>query len=91
MKLQVLTLSNGIFGSVYIGPMRVSDAGLMNTSGLDAYLSQLFREYTIQMCDASNQLPAVYGDGIFPQLSTIVARYSTPDKMRVKLTPIWLL
>ena len=28
------------------------------------------------MSAAGNQLPAVYGDGVFPQLSTIVARYT---------------
>ena len=75
-----MTLSNGMFGSVYIGPICVSDTGLMNMSGLDTYLSQLFREFSIHMCGASNQFSAVYGDMIFPQLSTIVARYSTPDE-----------
>ena len=80
MKLQTLTLSNGMFGSVYIGPMRVSDVGLMNISDLDTYLSQLFREFSMHVCGASNQFPAVYGDRIFPQLSTTVARYLTPDK-----------
>ena len=60
--------------------MRVSDAGLMNMSDLCAYLSQFFRDYSMQMCGASNQFTAVYGDGIFPQLSKFVARYSTPDK-----------
>ena len=34
----------------------------------------------MQICGASNQFPIVYGDGIFPQLSTIIARYSTLDK-----------
>jgi hypothetical protein len=30
----------------------------------------------MRMSEAFDQLPALYGDGIFPQLSTIVARYS---------------
>lgn len=78
MKVQVLSLPNGMFGSIYIGPMRVSDSGLLNMSNLDTYLTKLFREKRMNMEGASNQLPAVYGDGIFPQLSTIVARFSSP-------------
>ena len=35
MKLQALTLKNGMFGSVYIGPLRVSDTGLMKMTCLD--------------------------------------------------------
>ena len=66
-----------MFGSVHIGHMRVSDAGLMNMSGFD---TQLFCKFSMQMCGASNQFPSFYGDGIFPQLSTIVTRYSIPDK-----------
>jgi hypothetical protein len=33
-------------------------------------------EFNKQIPAAGNQLPAVYGDGIFPQLGTIVARYN---------------
>ena len=43
IKLELLTLPNGIFNSVYIVPLRVSDVRLMNMRGLDTYLSQLFR------------------------------------------------
>ena len=79
MKVQALTLPNGMFGSVYIGAIRVSDSGLLNMSGLDNYLCGLFREFNSAMETALNQFPVVYGDGIFPQLSTIVARYSHPN------------
>ena len=48
-------------------------------SGLDTYLCTLFDEFDMQLVDAGNQYPALYGDGIFPQLSTIVARYASPD------------
>ena len=39
----------------------------------------------MQIHDANNQLPAVYGDGVFPQLATIVARYSnaTSEQSRI--------
>jgi hypothetical protein len=77
LKIQAVTLPNGMFGSVFIGALRVSDAGLLNMSGLDTYLSALFREFNMHIVGAYNQLPALYGDGIFPQLATIVARYRT--------------
>ena len=75
LKVQGLTLPNGMIGSCFIGSWRTSDAGLLNMSGLDAYLSSLFIENNMHLPAAMNQLPAVYGDGIFPQLNTIVARY----------------
>ena len=78
-KVQALTLPNGMFGSIYLASLRVSDSGLLNMSGLDNYLSSLFRELNISMINAFDQYPAVYGDGIFPQLCTIVARYSSPN------------
>ena len=66
LKVQTLTLPNGMIGSAYIGAWRVSDAGLLNTSGLDTYLTSLFNEYNIKLPAVLNQYPAVYGDGIFP-------------------------
>ena len=65
-KVRALTLPNGIFGSIYLVSLRVSDSGLLNMSGLDNYLSSLFRELNISMINAYDQFPAVYGDGIFP-------------------------
>ena len=79
LKVQALSLPNGMFGSVFIGAMRESDTGLLNMSGLDTYLSNLLREFSYILPDADNQLPAVYGDEIFPQLSTIVARFLGND------------
>ena len=48
-------------------------------SGLDQYLTTLFDEFDMGGEGPGGQYPALYGDGIFPQLSTIVARYSAPD------------
>ena len=79
LKVQALTLPNSIFGSIYLASLRVSDSGLLNMSGLDNYLCSLFRDLNIRMVSAFDQFPALYGDGIFPQLATIVARYSSPD------------
>ena len=76
LKVQAVTLPNGLFGSVFVGAWRVSDSGLLNMSGLDTYLSRLLNEFNMKLPAAFNQLPALYGDGIFPQLCSIIARYS---------------
>ena len=48
-------------------------------SGLDNYFLSLFRELNVRMSTAFDQFLVVYGDDIFPQLVTIVTRYSSPD------------
>ena len=75
LKIQAVTLPNGMFGSVFIGALRVSDSGLLNMSGLDTYLSALFREFNMRMVGAYDRFLALYGDVIFPQLANIVTRY----------------
>ena len=75
-KVQAVTLPNGLFGNVCIALLRISDCGLQNMSGLNAYLSSHFREFDMQIWVAKKQYPAVYGDSVFPQLTTIVARYN---------------
>ena len=52
LKIQALTLPNGMFGSIYVGALRVSDAGLLNMSGLDTYLSRLFSEFNMTIPEA---------------------------------------
>jgi hypothetical protein len=77
--VQVVLLPNGIIGYVYLTSLHRSDAGLLNMSGLDNHLSKLLQGYTLP--GARNQLPpALYADGIFPQLTTIVARYRSPSQ-----------
>jgi len=80
LKVQTLSLPNGMIGSVYLGAWRVSDSGLLNMSGLDSYLVSLFTEFEMKLVGAYDQFPALYGDGIFPQLATIVARYGMPNE-----------
>ena len=75
LKVQAVTLPNGMFGSIFIGSWRESDSGLLNMSGLNNYLCGLFEEFGMRLDGASGQFPALYGDGIFPQLAAIVARY----------------
>jgi hypothetical protein len=85
LKVQALTLPNGLFGSVFVASLRISDCSLQNMSGLDTYLSSIFREHNLQIVDADNQLPSTYADGVFPNLATIVARYSngTEEQQRI--------
>ena len=68
-------MPDGIFGSVYVDALRVSDSGLPNISGIDTYISTLFREFKMHIHDTYDQFPALYGDGIFLQLATIVTTY----------------
>ena len=85
LKIQAVTLPNGIFGSVYIVALRVSDSGLLDMSGLDTCLSTIFREFEMKLISDYDQFPALYGDGIFPQLATIVARYNTSDSIESRI------
>lgn len=73
LKVQVVGLPNGMIGLVYLASWRESDSGVLNMSGLDQYLQGLFQEYGISNLNGNNtDGPAIYGDGIFPQLATIV-------------------
>jgi hypothetical protein len=72
-----------MIGYIYLASLRQSDAGLLNMSGLDNYFSDLFRG--LEIPGARNQLPALYADGIFPQLATIVARYRSPDERQGRI------
>lgn len=82
LKAQVATLPNGMIGSILIASLRNSDSGLLNMSNLNDYLSGLLEEAGMRLPQAGNQLPAVYADGMFPQLSCIVARYRNPQLTR---------
>ena len=74
-----------MIGSVYLGSWRVSDSGLLNLSGLDACLTNLFHEEGIVIHGEQPMLPVLYGDGVFPNLPTILPRYNDPsvDERRI--------
>jgi hypothetical protein len=77
VKVQAITLPNGLIGSIYVGSLRVSDSGLLNVSNLNGYLVDLFNENSVIL--PGDVLSCVYGDGIFPVLPTILPRYSNLD------------
>ena len=79
LKVQALSLPNGMIGSVYVSSLRNSDSGLLNLSGLNEYLEDLFRDAGMLLPSAGNQFPAAYADGTFLQLSCIVATRRTGD------------
>ena len=62
--------------------LRYSDSGLLNMSNVNNYFATLFKEADLRIETAGNQYPAVYADGIFPQLTCIVARYRNPQHNR---------
>ena len=47
IKVQAITLPNGLIGSIYLGSLRVNDSGLLNMSNLNSYLVDLFNEHSI--------------------------------------------
>ena len=92
MISHALSLPNGMFGYIYMCPLRVSDAGLLYTKNLDTYLSTSFREYNMNLKSALNQFLTLYGDGICLQLSAIVARFLSVlyDKLLIYMCMIYV-
>ena len=60
-----------MIGSVFIASLRHNDNGMLNMSGLNSYLISLLRELVL----INGQFPALYGDGIFQILATILPRF----------------
>jgi len=73
-KCQVVYLPNGLIGSAFITEMRQNDNGVQNMSGLNNYLLRLLRDTGLGDF-VGGLLPALYCDGIFTLLPTIVPRY----------------
>ena len=73
LKAQVVFLPIGIIGSVFITELRQNDNGVQNISGLNDYLVQLLEGFMID-----DLLPALYCDGIFATLATILPRFTNP-------------
>lgn len=78
LKAQVVFLPNGMIGSVYIASMRHNDNGMLNMSNLANYLSRLLAPFALP--PNFTFLPALYADGIFAVLSTIIPRYRNPNR-----------
>ena len=74
LKAQVVYLPIGIIGSVYITELRQNDNGTLNISGLNNYLVQLLRGFLVD-----GLFPALFCDGIFAVLATIVPRFRNPS------------
>ena len=72
IKLQEVSLPNGMIVSIFLESWRISDSGFLNLSGLDTYLSSLFHENEISGTQPS--YPVLYGDGVSPNLPTILPR-----------------
>jgi hypothetical protein len=72
LKAQVVYLPNGMVGSIFIGSLAQNDQGMQNMSGLNDYLVELLRNQPIITSDGQTFLPALYCDGIFRPLPTIL-------------------
>lgn len=74
LKAQVVYLPIGIIGSVFITELRHNDNGAQNMSGLNNYLVRILAGILI-----GGLLPALYCDGIFAVLVTILPRFTNPS------------
>jgi hypothetical protein len=79
LKAQVVYLPIGIVGSVFITEIHQNDNGTLKMSGLSDYLVDLLTGNLI-----GRLFPCLYCNGIFPNLSTILPRYTNlTDKERL--------
>ena len=66
-----------MIGSIYICSLRHNDNGVQNLSGLNDYLVSLLNP--IYQQNGNGVYPAVYGDGIFATLATIMRPFPNPN------------
>lgn len=74
LKAQIVYLPIGVIGSVFITEIRQNDNGVQNMSGLNNYLLQLLHGVFV-----GNMFPALYCDGIFSVLTTILPQFRNPS------------
>ena len=72
-----MLLPNGMIGSIFICSLRHNDNGVQNLSGLNDYLVSLVDPIYHQ--NGNPVYPAVYGDGIFATLATIMRPFPNPN------------
>lgn len=66
-----------MIGSIYICSLRQNDNGVQNLSGLNDYLISMLQP--LYHRNGNPIFPAVYGDGIFATLATIMKPYPNPN------------
>jgi hypothetical protein len=84
LKAQVVYLPIGIIGSVFITELRHNDNDVQNISGLNDYLVQLLSGNLV-----GGLYPALYCDGIFRTLPTILPRFVNPTPKEHLLNVCW--
>jgi hypothetical protein len=67
-----------MIGTVFIASLRHNDNGLVNMSGLNEYLYNLFRDWNLEL--PNGLMPAMYGDAIFTNHETIISRNRNPTE-----------
>jgi hypothetical protein len=73
LKAQVVYLSSGVIGLVFITELWQNDSGLLNMSRLNDYLVGLLSGNLV-----GQLLPCLYCNGICANLATILRRYTNP-------------
>lgn len=68
LRLQAITLPNGIFAHIFIGPMSQNDKGLINLSGIQEALLNDFHENDIQV---GLSYPCLGGDDIYVRTDVV--------------------
>ena len=81
LKVQLVWLPIGIIGCIFITELRQNDNGVQNISGLNDYLVQLLTGWMVPAWLGSTGwlFPALYCDGIFAVLATILPRFRNPS------------
>lgn len=81
LKAQVVFLPIGIIAAVFITEIRQNDNGVQNISGLNNYLVRLLSGWQLPgwLGYGGMLYPALYCDGIFAVLATILPRFRNPS------------
>ena len=66
-----------MIGSIFICSLRHNDNGVQNLSGLNDYLVSILSP--LYQNGNNSVYPALYGDGIFATLATIMRPYPSPN------------
>jgi len=75
LRLQAITLPDGMFGHIYISPMSQNDKGVLNLSGLQEALMEEFDRTGTRVQDM--HYPCLAGDDIY--VNTLVVTKSNSD------------
>lgn len=83
MKSQALTLPNGMIGHVFATSIAHNDKGVMNISGIEEHLKELWDDYWIGVLEL---LPAIYVDAIYQESEVVVKKGNRSGRYFAKMS-----